>query len=135
MNDLQELMSVWQQVTIEEKKKLDPVGQEDGDIDNDGDKDSSDEYLKKRRRAIGKAMKKEGYQPMTPERTARVNKAKSKAYDKDMMAQRKGDEKEADKQFKRRMAMDSKTKMKKEEVTFSEAELAKIEEIVSSWED
>ena len=39
------------------EKKLDPVGQEDGDIDNDGDKDSSDKYLAKRRKAIGKAMK------------------------------------------------------------------------------
>ena len=27
------------------EKKLDPVGQEDGDIDNDGDEDSSDEIL------------------------------------------------------------------------------------------
>ena len=38
---------------------LDPVGKEDGDVDNDGDEDSSDEYLKKRRAAIGKAMKKQ----------------------------------------------------------------------------
>ena len=38
---------------------LDAVGKEDGDIDNDGDEDSSDEYLKKRRDAIGKAIKKE----------------------------------------------------------------------------
>jgi len=37
---------------------LDPVGREDGDIDNDGDKDSSDKYLLKRRKAIGNAMKK-----------------------------------------------------------------------------
>ena len=37
---------------------LDPVGKEDGDVDNDGDKDSSDKYLLKRRKAIGKAMKK-----------------------------------------------------------------------------
>ena len=44
---------------IEEKKKLDPVGKEDGDVDNDGDKDSSDSYLMKRRMAIKKAMKKE----------------------------------------------------------------------------
>ena len=43
----------------EKKKQLDPVGQEDADVDNDGDSDSSDEYLKKRRKAIGKAMKKE----------------------------------------------------------------------------
>jgi len=45
---------------VEEKKKMDPVGQEDGDIDNDGDKDDSDEYLMKKRKAIGKAMKKDG---------------------------------------------------------------------------
>ena len=42
------------------EKKLDPVGKADADIDNDGDVDSSDKYLKKRRAAIGKAMKKEG---------------------------------------------------------------------------
>ena len=40
-------------------EKMDPVGKEDADIDNDGDVDSSDKYLKKRRKAIGKAMKKE----------------------------------------------------------------------------
>ena len=38
---------------------LDPVGKEDSDIDNDGDVDSSDEYLKKRRDAVSKAIKKE----------------------------------------------------------------------------
>ena len=41
------------------EKKLDPVGKEDGDVDNDGDQDSSDKYLMKRRKAIGKAMAKE----------------------------------------------------------------------------
>ena len=41
-------------------KKLDPVGKADADIDNDGDTDSSDEYLHKRRKAIAKAMKDEG---------------------------------------------------------------------------
>ena len=44
---------------------LDPVGQEDDDIDNDGDTDKSDKYLHKRRKAIGKAIAKknvkEGY--------------------------------------------------------------------------
>jgi len=45
---------------ILEGKKLDPVGKADADIDNDGDVDSSDEYLKKRRAAISKAMKDEG---------------------------------------------------------------------------
>ena len=42
------------------KESMDPVGKEDGDIDNDGDTDSSDKYLLKRRKAIAKAMKKEG---------------------------------------------------------------------------
>ena len=37
---------------------LDPVGQEDADIDNDGDTDKSDKYLHNRRKAIGKAIKK-----------------------------------------------------------------------------
>ena len=194
------------------EKKLDAVGQEDGDIDNDGDKDSSDKYLAKRRKAIAKSMKEgkmsdedvkkrvgytsdetrqkrldkikvkfmkkeetevqegirdldqekgtkerkaslekkrgmklddhpqykkekvEGYMPMTPERTARVEKSKAKAYDKDMMAQSKGDTEGADKQFKRRMAMDFKTKMKKEEVTFSESELEAIQAKVDGWD-
>ena len=39
-----------------EDEDLDPVGEEDEDVDNDGDVDSSDKYLKKRRKAIGKAM-------------------------------------------------------------------------------
>ena len=41
-----------------DEKKLDPVGKEDGDIDNDGDKDETDKYLLNRRKAIAKAMKK-----------------------------------------------------------------------------
>ena len=66
---IQSIWSAWQEV--QEKKKapvtkkdddgegMDPVGKEDGDIDNDGDKDSSDEYLANRRKAVGKAMKKD----------------------------------------------------------------------------
>ena len=42
-----------------EKKKLDPVGKEDSDVDNDGKVDDTDSYLMKRRKAIAKAMKKE----------------------------------------------------------------------------
>ena len=40
------------------EKKMDPVGAEDKDIDNDGDHDSTDKYLLKRRKAIGKAIAK-----------------------------------------------------------------------------
>ena len=38
---------------------MDAVGKEDGDIDNDGDEDKSDEYLAKKRAAITKAIKNE----------------------------------------------------------------------------
>ena len=37
-------------------EKLDPVGEEDEDVDNDGKVDSTDKYLKNRRDAIGKAI-------------------------------------------------------------------------------
>ena len=55
-----------------DEKNLDPVNKnavkkkfadrKDKDIDNDGDTDSSDEYLHKRRKAISKAMKKEHHE-------------------------------------------------------------------------
>lgn len=38
---------------------MDPVGKHDADIDNDGDVDKSDKYLIARRKAIGKAIRKE----------------------------------------------------------------------------
>ena len=41
-----------------EKKKLDPVGKEDADIDNDGKVDSTDSYLKNRRETIAAKMGK-----------------------------------------------------------------------------
>jgi len=71
---------------------MDPVGKEDGDINNDGKKDSTDSYLMKRRKAISKAMgkkekvdeaRKPGESPK--EYAARVTKkhsgGKSKTYD------------------------------------------------------
>ena len=42
-------------------KGLDPVGKEDGDVNNDGKKDGTDKYLMNRRKAIGKAMAKEEF--------------------------------------------------------------------------
>ena len=39
-------------------EKMDAVGKEDKDIDNDGDHDSTDKYLANRRKAIGKAIAK-----------------------------------------------------------------------------
>lgn len=37
-------------------EKLDAVGQEDDDVDNDGDSDETDEYLKNRRKKVGNAI-------------------------------------------------------------------------------
>jgi hypothetical protein len=51
-------------LALEEKrhpkgKKLDPIGKEDEDVDNDGKVDSTDKYLKHRRDVIGKNIKEE----------------------------------------------------------------------------
>ena len=61
LKNLPDMSAAYQEVQ-EKAKKLDPVGKEDGDVDNDGDKDSSDKYLMKRRKAIAKAMKNEHHQ-------------------------------------------------------------------------
>ena len=63
---------------------LDPVGKEDGDINNDGKKDSTDSYLLKRRKAIAKAMKtrkeelemQEGIRDEDPEKGTAERKAR-----------------------------------------------------------
>ena len=45
--------------SIMKNEAMDKVGKEDSDIDNDGDVDKSDKYLHARRKAIGKAIRKE----------------------------------------------------------------------------
>ena len=116
------------------EKKLDPVGQEDGDIDNDGDEDSSDEYLAKRRKAIAKAMGKkeevkearnpgETPQAYADRMTKKHSGGKSKTYDP-----MKDPNFDHDKAERTRGSM-------KEEVTFSEDELKAIQAKVDSWED
>ena len=55
--DLKRIAEAYQDVY---EKKLDPVGKEDGDVNNDGKKDSTDSYLMNRRNAIEKSMKDKG---------------------------------------------------------------------------
>ena len=79
-----EIKSVWaafMEVQEAKKKALDPVGKEDGDVDNDGDEDSSDEYLANRRKKVGAAMKKEGKLP--PALQKAIDKKKGKKTDDD----------------------------------------------------
>jgi len=52
--DAEDLASIYKSVY---EKKLDPVGQEDKDIDNDGDHDKSDKYLLNRRKVRSDAIK------------------------------------------------------------------------------
>ncbi len=57
--------------------KLDPVGKEDGDVDNDGDKDKTDDYLMNRRKAVGKAIaKKKGKKEMSEQSMSDLNAEK-----------------------------------------------------------
>ena len=66
-------------------EKLDPVGKEDDDIDNDGDVDKTDKYLLNRRKAIKKAIDKQDVkEALNPEVSKTVNnliKAMAKRYD------------------------------------------------------
>jgi hypothetical protein len=93
---------------------LDPVGKEDGDVNNDGKKDSTDSYLMKRRKAIGKAMKKkmtEGVRDLDPEKGTAERKARLEK--------------------KRGMKMDDHPQYKKEETEVDEyiETVAKVKEV------
>jgi hypothetical protein len=62
LNDLPDMSEALKKVQqFDEKKKLDPVGKEDDDVNNDGKVDSSDSYLKNRRKTVKAAIAKEAY--------------------------------------------------------------------------
>lgn len=73
MSELEKLMASFMEVQLE--KKLDPVGKEDDDVDNDGDADSSDEYLKNRRKKISKEVEKDKVKEGTEEVDEKYNPA------------------------------------------------------------
>lgn len=71
--DIRKIGELYQSV-VEKKKKLDPVGKADADIDNDGDVDGSDEYLHNRRKKVSKAVASEGScggKPMAKKKTVK----------------------------------------------------------------
>ena len=69
------VLNVWAEAAKKNEDKLDPVNKDavkkdfddrkDKDIDNDGDVDSTDKYLHKRRKAVSKAIAKEGLEDKT----------------------------------------------------------------------
>lgn len=56
--NISEKQSIKVDELVVQLEAMDSVDKKDGDVDNDGDKDSSDKYLQARRDAIGKAMNK-----------------------------------------------------------------------------
>jgi hypothetical protein len=76
--DKKEPMKKAAQDAKEVDEALDPVGKEDDDVDNDGDKDSSDEYLKARREKISKNIK-EAEQMLDMMRIAGLDTSKAEA--------------------------------------------------------
>ena len=65
---------------------LDPVGKEDSDIDNDGDSDEADKYLKSKRDAVTKAVKGES---LDPDNADEVHQPDHPAQDGDEMKENK----------------------------------------------
>ena len=114
-----EIIDVVTAPPLVEKKKLDPVGKEDSDVDNDGDVDSSDSYLKNRRDAISDAItNKSGKKSSGPE---------DKHYEKDGKHGKASKEKMDKKQ---KVSMQKETFSVKRPVIFSKPE-EKVEETIS----
>jgi len=112
---------------ILEGKKLDPVGKRDADVDNDGDVDSSDEYLGKRRDAIAKAMKDEGNAF-----TKALAAAKEKGEGEFVVAGKKYQVKEVEELEKDKSKKDIKEKEKDEDEDEKEVEESVFFEVTES---
>lgn len=105
-------------------KKLDPVGKEDEDVDNDGKVDSSDKYLKNRREKIAKAMK-EAKDPYG-ENDGGVYKSPPRPTTDEEKPKLKPSVTKTDAKKKETTVY----KQQSEEITFSEAELEHIASIL-----
>jgi len=131
----------------------DPVGQEDKDIDNDGDHDKTDKYLLNRRKVIGKAMGKKGKCENCDGKGCEKCKDMKEGYKeidqakKNRMFRRAGNlsrdaistpippEKRQDAHKKSGKIIKQLNKLNSEGVQFSEKELKAFEEITKAWED
>ena len=111
-------------------KKLDAVGKEDEDIDNDGDKDKTDSYLHNRRKAIGKAMKEAIDPKVRP--PVKKDPYAEKDSGEDVVTPVVPSQKGMKPSEVKQTGKNSSTvyKQQEEEINFSEAELAHIASIV-----
>lgn len=106
-------------------KKLDPVGKEDDDVDNDGKVDKTDSYLKNRREKIAKAMK-EATDPNAEGIAKDKEKAPVMVPKPDYPTSKPGPTRE----LKGSLPKGVSVQKEETEVTFSEAELAHIAAIL-----
>tara|TARA_R100001377_G_C3169371_1_gene102492 strand:- start:150 stop:872 length:723 start_codon:yes stop_codon:yes gene_type:complete len=117
--DFKNMGQAYLQVLEEAKKKkadkdavlddgdgMDPVGQGDADIDNDGDTDKSDEYLHKRRKAIAKTEKGKEAEKDMDEMSSKEKMKKGLYAQKEAVVMKKKPESDAVKKV--RMALASK---------------------------
>jgi hypothetical protein len=131
------------------EKKMDAVGQEDADIDNDGDTDSSDEYLANRRKAIGKSMGKKGKCEKCGKEPCECDKKEVeegyKELPKNKMFRKAGNlgrdvvspsvtDDQRQKAYDRSKKIVKTLNKANEEVTFSESELEAIQAKVDAWD-
>ena len=71
--DMGNILNRYYDIDEDIEEAMDPVGKEDDDIDNDGDSDETDAYLKKRRAAVSKAIKNENDTPAQKSRKYNQN--------------------------------------------------------------
>jgi len=115
------------------EEALDPVGKEDEDINNDGKKDSTDKYLKNRRKAIGKAIAAKEEVEVTEEAPRRPKNAYPANLRAKTMMMSKADRQ---KHFDKYDAENPYTKKEELEATglFSDQEIDAILEAMSSYD-
>ena len=119
------------------EKKLDAVGKEDADIDNDGDVDKSDKYLHKRRKAIGKAMGKKDKKEDDDDKEENGEMSEGAGMHRDAKTGEVVDKAEVGKTYYPNMPKKKTSVTKKPDAfggRFSKEEIEKINKIVESWE-
>ena len=119
------------------EKKLDAVGKEDADIDNDGDVDKSDKYLHKRRKAIGKAMGKKDKKEDDDDKEENGEMSEGAGMHRDAKTGEVVDKAEVGKTYYPNMPKKKTSVTKKPDAfggRFSKEEIEKINKIVETWE-